>query len=118
DSPPNPPAPTHGGGGGDQSPIKNNKHEENQPETESAWLLRSINAFPSSIEELADLPAELVGRAITYAESEPGIVSVPGWVVEALRRHRDEGWPIPAPRKSANPETPIDVEQYIGGKYG
>ena len=36
----------------------------------------------------------------------------------ALRRHRDEGWPIPPPRKRANPETPIDVERYIGGEYG
>src|SRR3712207_7984836 len=44
----------------------------------------------------------LVGRAIVYAEAEPGIESVPGWVVEALRRHRDEGWPIPAPRTQQN----------------
>jgi hypothetical protein len=49
---------------------------------------------------------------------EPSIESVPGWVVEALRRHRDEGWPIPEPRKRANPATPIDVERYIGGEYG
>jgi hypothetical protein len=56
--------------------------------------------------------------AIAYAQSEPNIESVPGWVVEALRRHRDEGWPIPQVRKRANPETPIDVERYIGGEYG
>jgi DnaA-like protein len=64
------------------------------------------------------MPIELVGGAIAYAESEPGIVSVAGWVVEALRKHRDEGWRIPQPRKRANPETPIDVEHYIGGEYG
>ena len=86
------------GGGGDHHAKKEIDRGAAQPETESARLLRSINAFPSSIEELADMPAELVGRAIAYAESEPGIESVPGWVVEALRRHRDEGWPIPEPR--------------------
>ncbi|MDQ2996824.1 MAG: hypothetical protein M3R61_07195, partial [Chloroflexota bacterium] len=89
-----------------------------QPETESARLLRSIHAFPSSIEEFADMPADLVGGAIAYAESEPGIESIPGWVIEALRRHRDEGWPIPAPRKRGRQEQPLDVDQYIGGAYG
>jgi hypothetical protein len=67
--------------------------------------------------ELANTLVELVGGGIAYAQSEPGIESIPGWVVEALRRHRDEGWPIPQPRKRANPETPIDVERYIGGEY-
>ena len=91
-------------------------------ETESACLLLSINAFPSSIEELADIPAELVGRAIAYAESEPGIESVPGWVVEALRRNHDEGWPIPLPRTRQNGlagrDRPIDIEKYTSGAYG
>jgi hypothetical protein len=68
------------------------------------------------------MPVELVGGAITYAQAEPGIESVPGWVVEALRRHRDEGWPIPAPRTRqigmTSRERPIDVEQYTGGAYG
>src|SRR5205814_5302139 len=63
----------------------------------------------------------LVGRAIAYAESEPGIESVPGWVVEALRRNRDEGWPIPAPRTRqigmTGRDRPIDVEQYTNGAY-
>jgi hypothetical protein len=92
-----------------------------QPETESARLLCSINAFPSSIAELADIPAELVGRAIAYAESEPGIESTPGWVVEALRRQRDEGWPIPTPRRpggATNRDRPIDIEKYTSGAYG
>jgi hypothetical protein len=67
------------------------------------------------------MPAELVGRAIAYAESEPGIESVPGWVVEALRKHRDEGWPIPTPRRpggAANRDRPIDIEHYTSGAYG
>jgi len=61
------------------------------------------------------MPSEQVGGALAYAKSED---LGPGWVVTALRRHRDEGWPIPQPRKRANPETPIDIEQYIGGAYG
>jgi hypothetical protein len=84
--------------------------------------LRSINAFPSSIEELADMPVELVEGAMAYAESEPGIESIAGWVVEALRRHRDEGWPIPTPRTRhnglASRDRLIDVEAYTGGAYG
>jgi hypothetical protein len=68
------------------------------------------------------MPAELVGRAIAYAESEPGIESVPGWVVEALRKHRDEGWPLPAPRTKqislTDRDRPIDIEKYTSGAYG
>ncbi len=45
----------------DHQPNKRTNQEASQPETEAARLLRSINAFPSSIEELANLPAELVG---------------------------------------------------------
>jgi hypothetical protein len=93
-----------------------------QPETESAQLLWSIHAFPSSIAELTDMPVELVGRAIAYAQSEPGIASIPGWVVEALRRHRDQGWPIPAPRTRpiglTTCDHPIAVETYTSGAYG
>jgi hypothetical protein len=128
DPPPNPPARTPGGGGRDQHTNKQSEHEEHQaeieaslPETESARLLRSIGAFPSSIEELADLSAELVGAAIAYAEAEPGISSVPGWVVEALRRHRDQGWPIPEPRTKRlgmMAGDAMDVSAYLGGAYG
>ncbi len=122
DSPPNSPPRPNGGGGNDQSPIKKEEPTGSQPETASARLLRSINAFPSSIAELADIPAELVERAIAYAESEPGIASIPGWVIEALRRHRDEGWPIPAPRTRqlglTGRDRPIDIEHYTSGAYG
>jgi DnaA N-terminal domain len=61
------------------------------------------------------MPFEQVGGAVIYAKSE---ALGPGWVVTALRRHRDEGWPIPQLRKRGNSETPIDIEQYIGGAYG
>ncbi len=122
DSPPNPPARPNGGGGRDHQANKESERGAAQPETEAARLLLSINAFPSSIAELADLPAELVGRAIAFAESEPGIESIPGWVVEALRRNRDEGWPIPAPHTRqigmTGRERPIDIEQYTSGAYG
>jgi len=120
--PPTPPARRQRGGGGDHQATKEIGCGATQLETESACLLLSINAFPSSIEELADMPVELVGRAIAYAESEPGIESIPGWVVEALRRHRDEGWPIPAPLTRSSGLTgrdrPIDVEHYTSGAYG
>src|SRR5581483_4240522 len=57
-----------------------------------------------------------------YAQAEPGIESVPGWVVEALRRYRDEGWPIPEPRTRQNGlagrDRPIDIEAYTSGAYG
>src|SRR6266540_1923852 len=122
DSPPNPPARPNGGGGRDHQANKESERGAAQPETEAARLLLSINAFPSSIAELADLPAELVGRAIAFAESEPGIESIPGWVVEALRRNRDEGWPIPAPRTRqlglTGRDRPIDIEHYTSGAYG
>jgi hypothetical protein len=129
DSPPNPPARPFGGGGGDLPPMRKSEREERQPETresapesEAAKLLRSIGAFPSSVEELADCSAELIAQAITYAEAEPGIASPAGWVVEALRRHRDEGWPIPEPRIKrlglGGDGDVIDAATYVGGAYG
>ena len=122
ESPPDPPARRQRGGGGDHHAKKEIDHGAAQPETATARLLRSIQAFPKSIEELADLPVELVGRAIAYAESEPGIESIPGWVVEALRRNRDAGWPIPAPRTRqigmTSRDRPLDVAHYTSGAYG
>src|SRR5215213_5361346 len=122
ESPPHPPMRQQRGGGGDHHAKKEIDRGAAQPETESACLLRTINAFPSSIEELATMPSGLIGRAIAYAESEPGIESIPGWVVEALRRHRDEGWPIPAPRTRqicmTGRERPIDIDHYTSGAYG
>lgn len=68
------------------------------------------------------MPPALVERVIAYARAEPGIESVPGWVVETLRRSRDEGWSLPAPRTLQNDvyrqERRIDVEKYTGGVYG
>jgi hypothetical protein len=122
ESPPHPPTRQQKRGGGNHHAKKEIDRGAAQPETESARLLRAIHAFPKSIEELADLPAELVGRAIAYAEAEPGIASIPGWVIDALRRHRDEGWPIPEPRMRQNGLTghdrPLDVAHYTSGAYG
>jgi hypothetical protein len=61
------------------------------------------------------MPSEQVGGAIAYAKSE---ALGPGWVVTALRRHRDEGWPIPQLRKRGNGSGPIDIEEYMNGEYG
>jgi len=122
DSPPNPPTRAIGGGGDDRLAGKKSEQKEDQSETESSRLLRSIGAFPSSVEEFADFSAELVGRAIIYAEAEPGIASVPGWVVEALRRHRDQGWQIPEPRTKqlgmVGDDGLVDMSAYTGGAYG
>jgi DnaA-like protein len=115
--PPNPPARSEIlCGGGDCAEAKKTKLGIEQPATEAARLLWEIGAHPTSILELAHSPPEQVGGAIAYAGSEPGITSIAGWVVDALRRHRDEGWPIP--RKRTRQEEPLDVEQYIGGAYG
>jgi hypothetical protein len=129
DSPPNPPAGPLGGGGGDLPTVKKSNRgkgypesEKHRPETDSSRLLRSIGAFPSSVEELAGVSAELIGRAIAYAKAEPGIASLAGWVVEALRRHRDVGWPIPTPRTrrpgTCGQDELIDAATYVGGLYG
>jgi hypothetical protein len=109
-------------GGDDRSASQDIDREATQPETESADLLSAIHAFPSSVAELATMPADLVRRAIAYAQAEPGIESVTGWVVEALRRHRDEGWPIPGlptkQRAAIGRDGPIDIEKYTSGVYG
>ena len=104
-------------GSGNRSPNKKIDTEVAQPETASARVLRSIHTFPSTITELANIPVELVERAIAYAESEPGIESIVGWVVEALRKHRDEGWPIPQVRPKHDGGC-IDVQEIMDGKYG
>jgi len=116
ESPPNPPTHTqHGGGVASPKQQRTNQRIE-LPDTESARFLFSLGVNdPNSIAELATMPSEQVGGAIAYAKSED---LGPGWVVTALRRHRDEGWPIPRPRRRGNSEMPIDIEQYIGGAYG
>lgn len=65
------------------------------PDTPSARLLAEIGCYPTSIAELAEMPVEQVGGAVAYARSQPNITSVPAWVVDALRRMRDEGWSLP-----------------------
>jgi len=119
ESPPIPPKPSqmqHGGGIASPTKKKNSQRIE-LPDTEAARLLWSIHAHPTSIVELATMPVDLVGGAIAYAESEPGIESVPGWVVDALRRYRDEGWPIPQVRIKHHGGC-IDVQEILSGKYG
>jgi len=106
----------HSGGGASPTRKKNSQRSE-LPDSEAARLLWSIHAHPTSIVELATMPGELVGGAIAYAESEPGIESIPGWVVDALRRHRDEGWPIPRVRTKHRSGC-IDVQEIMSGKYG
>jgi hypothetical protein len=119
DSPPSPPQQikVKHSGGSDSPKEKKTKEDASIPETASARLLWAINAHPKSIAELAELPPELVERAIMYAESVPGIASVPGWVVDALRRHRDEHWPIPRLRTRHSGEQ-IDVQALLSGTYG
>lgn len=114
--PPIPPGPVHHGGGNDSFRQQKTAQAGTLPDTVAAKLLLSFGINdPSSITDLAALPAEHVAAAITYARSE---ALGPGWVVTALRRQRDEGWPLPQPRKRADRETPICIEQYTGGTYG
>jgi hypothetical protein len=121
DPPPSPPARQHGGCGSDSSASETCRQRATLPQTESAQLLLSIQTFPRCVEELAGMPTALVRQAIAYAQAEPGIESVPGWVVAALRRHRDQSWPIPTPR---NPDGApsrdgwIDVAAYLHGADG
>jgi hypothetical protein len=105
------------GGGNDSPKEKKTNRGANIPETASARLLWAINAHPKSIAELAELPTELVERAIMYAESAPGIESIAGWVVDALRRHRDEHWPIPRLRTRHCGEQ-IEVQTLMNSAYG
>jgi hypothetical protein len=116
ESSPNPLAQSQTPGGRDSSKAKKTRQGSERWDTEAARLLWAIGAHPTSIVELARVPPEQVGAAIAYAQSAPGIVSIAGWVVGALRRHRDEGWPIPKVRKQ--PGSCIDVEAVLNGPYG
>lgn len=55
-------------------------------------LLQAIGVHPATINELADAPAQRVAVAIADALMTPEIVSIPGWVVDTLRKQRDAGW--------------------------
>jgi hypothetical protein len=105
------------GGGSDSSKEKRTNGSAHVPDTASAKLLLAINAHPTSIAELAELPADLVMQAIAYAKVAPGIESIPGWVVDALRRHRDERWPIPQIRSKHYDER-INAQEVLSGAYG
>jgi hypothetical protein len=114
DSPPYPPTRDSGGGG-----VITSTKEENRrialPNTESAHALFSIGVNdPDCLVELSTLPFEQVGGAIRYAESE---ALGPGWIVTALRRHRDEGWPIPKLRSRRGGSGGIDVASVMNGPY-
>ncbi len=68
------------------------------------------------------MPAELVGGQSPTPNRSRVLRTIPGWVVEALRRHRDEGWPLPTPRirrlGTTQRDGPLDIAHYINGAYG
>ena len=112
--PPNPPARDQRGGGAISSKERSNREIE-LPDTEAARVLFSFGVNdPNCLVELSTTQIEQVGGAICYAQSED---LGPGWVVTALRRHRDEGWPIPRVRTRHRAEC-IDVQETLSGKYG
>lgn len=102
------------------------KSYSNQPKkattdtpSETARRLQMLNAFPTTIRELSDLPIAVVEQAIAYAEATPGIKQPTGWIVEALRRHRNEGWPIPSLPTPQHETAPAFAhEPYFSGAYG
>jgi hypothetical protein len=118
DTPPYPPTRIYGGG----TTLLDQQHcrEAELPDTVSAQALFAFGVNdPTCLVELSTMSIERIGGAIAYAELED---LGPGWVVMALRRHRDEGWPIPSPRTRqiglTGRDCPIDVEQYTNGAYG
>ena len=114
ESPPNPPTRTQHGGGAITSNEQSNRGIE-LPDSEAARVLFSFGVNdPNCLVELSTTQIEQVGGAIAYAESED---LGPGWVVSALRRHRDEGWPLPRVRSRRRAEC-IDVQETLSGKYG
>jgi len=116
------PYPHTANGGGDNSPpveklpTKQRDVADTQLNTPTAQLLRSLHVYPASIAEFAQMPTEVVERAIVYARSEPMIRGVPNMVITMLRRHRDEGWTIPTVANSA--WSSADITAYTNGIHG
>lgn len=111
-SPP-PPPPSAGGGARRERahrPAKAASQAEHSaaaeiPKTEAAQLLRAINVLPAQLQELADLPAEVVQAAIADGSARAGVRDLAGWVVALLRAHRDGGWAIRPPAlRAESPE--------------
>lgn len=116
--PPNPPEPNGGG-----STCSAKVVSAGQPtaaadpsNTPAALLLRSIHAYPASVEEFAQASAGLVQQTIDYAQAQPNIWGVPNMVIAMLRRHRDEGWQIPTAAHHGG--SGIDIAAYTDGSHG
>lgn len=80
------------------------------PETPTAALLRELGIRPSSIRELCHIDVEHARGIIAYGRGRSDVRSLAGWIVQALRDHRDQGWVPPAP---ADPYAGLfDPEKY------
>ena len=106
--------------GGDDSSSTKRRAGKNQPE-KGSQVAALDQCLPKSVEELANLPIELVERAIVYAKTEPGLqayqVSRRGAQAISRRRmantraaHRQIG--------ITGRDRPIDGETYTSGTYG
>jgi hypothetical protein len=73
------------------------------PGTDATRLLMTINVRPEQLIELAEMPIAIVETAITSAKARDGIRDLAGWVVSALRAHRDHGWKIAPPSPRPDP---------------
>lgn len=98
--------------GGLQQKIfdRRRKPTESLPETATAKLLQELGARPASVRELCHIDGEQTEKIIAYGRSRADVRTLAGWVVQALRDHRDSGWVPPAP---ADPNDGLfDPEKY------
>lgn len=105
------------GGGGLQQKNSNRRRKPTEPlpETPTAKLLQELGARPASIRELCHIDSGPVEGIIAYGRSRGDVRSLAGWVVQALREHRDHGWTPPAP-VSPNADM-FDADKYACGGY-
>lgn len=75
--------------------------------------LLDLGVYPSNADRYASLPAATLDRAEALARTIDG--DLPRLIIALLRRHCDEGWPIPAPAAPSRPTSAaFDLTAYTG----
>ena len=72
--------------------------------------LQELGIYPDNARRYAHLPAATLDQAETLARTIDG--DLPSLVVAFLKRHTEDGWPIPAPPAPA--DAPFDLATYTG----